>query len=168
MTLTLHRGVYDVPYVEEESATASRKRIAAARKGKQKPRGTKAPGTVTTADVADILEAHYALFTVYFETHETQIAEWFAESMSNTIDSLIAGAPPTIDPYGEAIQKVIAGFRTFIESREAETRGIPGVPTKAALQGVNHRLKRKRGERRPSFRDTGLMESAFVAWIEGN
>ena len=151
MTLTLHLGVYDVPYVEEESATASRKRIAAARKGKQKPRGTKAPGTVTTADVADILEAHYALFTVYFETHETQIAEWFAESMSNTIDSLIAGAPPTIDPYGEA-----------------ETRGIPGVPTKAALQGVNHRLKRKRGERRPSFRDTGLMESAFVAWIEGN
>jgi len=50
--------------------------------------------------------------------------------------------------------------------KEVEKLGIPGVPTKAALRGVNHRLKhpyRRRGAR-PSFVDTSLYMSSFKAW----
>ena len=42
---------------------------------------------------------------------------------------------------------------------------VDGVPTQAALEGKNSRLKVERGERRPSFIDGGLFKSSFVAWI---
>jgi len=47
-----------------------------------------------------------------------------------------------------------------------ETLGYPGVPTRAALMGVNSRLKKRRGKRRPSFRDTGLYQASFMAWVD--
>jgi len=73
------------------------------------------------------------------------------------------------DPYARAMSDLQHRFRRFISSREVERVGIPGVPTQAALRGVNHRLKhpyRKSNPRRPSFRDTGLYEASFRAWID--
>ena len=41
-----------------------------------------------------------------------------------------------------------------------------GVPTGAAKKGVNHRLKIRRGKRRPSFIDTGILRTNFVSWVD--
>jgi hypothetical protein len=53
--------------------------------------------------------------------------------------------------------------------QEIESMGLRGVPTKAALKGINHRLRhpyRKSNPRRPSFVDTGLYVASFRAWME--
>ena len=57
-------------------------------------------------------------------------------------------------------------MKQFISSGEMEKLGYPGVPTKAALMGVNHRLKKKRGPRRVSFIDTGQYQANLTNWVE--
>jgi hypothetical protein len=167
MTQILHLGVEDIPYVTTESPANSAKRIRAARQGRQPIRPAQAPGLVTTGDVAEELEARYHVIEIFFTLHEQQIADLFAQSLSDSIDDLLAGAPLAKDPYGGAKSEMIKLFRRFIESGEMEKLGYPGVPTRAALEGVNHRLKTTKGARRPSFRDTGLYEASFAAWIDG-
>lgn len=167
--LTLNLGVIDVNYVEGDGLSSQRKRIAKARQGKQRIR--KGNGGLTpnesTGDVADILENKYALFTVFFELCEEEIMGYLADALEGTIDDLLSGAPLSNNPYGAATERIVLRFRKFIENEEMDETGTPGVPTKAALQGVNHRLNIKHGARRPSFRDTGLMEASFAAWMSG-
>jgi hypothetical protein len=63
-------------------------------------------------------------------------------------------------------QKIDDTFHKFLDSKEMETLGIPGVPTAAALKGVSHRLKLKKGAPRPSFIDTGMYQAHFKSWVE--
>lgn len=165
VTLTLHLGVEDIPYNEPPTP----RRIAKVRRGKQRVRAkVKAVhGEQTTGDVATILEAHYHLFTIYFELHEEEIAGWVAESIAGATEDLMAGGAPSNNPFGAAMDRIKVGFTTFIDTQEMDGTGTPGVPTGAARRGVNHRLGIKKGLPRPSFRDTGLMESSFVAWMTG-
>ncbi len=67
-----------------------------------------------------------------------------------------------------ATEELGDAFRIFIDQKELDGV-IPGVPTQAALRGVNHRLMRpyaKSNPVRPSFKDTGLYEASFRAWVE--
>ena len=71
-------------------------------------------------------------------------------------------------------------FKQFLAMRQIEGFGIPGVPTQAALNGVNHRFKNPRGKwtgkgkdrkfqrnpRRPSFIDTGMYQASSKAWFD--
>lgn len=165
MGLTLHLGVIELPYVE---APTPQTRLPKARKGKQRPR--KPPvakaGGQTTGDVADILERKYHVMETFYEVHEEEIADDFAQAMAGALEDLLVGAPPSAQPYAAAESALQARFKTFLESKEMDELAVDGVPTKASLRGVNHRLKIKRGGPRPSFIDTGLYESSFVAWIE--
>jgi hypothetical protein len=143
--LTLHLGVLVQPY---RSSTAK----AAA---------------LTTADVAEILEAKYELMGTFYRVHQDVVMGAVARSMEGALESLMMGR--RVDTWGSATQVIQSEFRRFISSREAEKVGIPGTPTKAALRGVNHRLKHpyaKRNARRPSFRDTGLYMASFRAWVD--
>lgn len=160
---TLHLGVIELPYTEPNPKP---KRMAKARPGKQKPRKQRkaAPENQTTYDVAVILEGKYHVMETYFDLHEQEIGDAFAESMAGALESLVMGAPPARNPLASAEAAVEAGFKHFLETKEMDDTSTPGVPTKASLRGVNHRLKRKRGPSRPSFIDTGLYESSFKAW----
>jgi hypothetical protein len=130
---------------------------------------------VTTGDVAQILEAKYGLFSAFARVYQAQIAAAAVQSFQNAIQGMTRTGR-MVDPWGAATQMIQSDFRDFISTYEAERVGIPGTPTRAALMGVNHRLKHPYGRgrpgaprpnpRRPSFRDTGLLMTSFRAWAD--
>jgi hypothetical protein len=142
--LTLHLGVLVQPY---------------------RSRGKKA-SALTTGDVAEILEAKYGIMAAYYRVHEKDVAKMFENSVAGALESMIMGQ--RIDPFAGATQGIEAGFKQFLSSKEVERIGIAGVPTHAALMGVNHRMKNpyKRRARRPSFIDTGLYSASFKSWCD--
>ena len=149
---TLHLGVLDVPYTNEPSG--------------KRPSKT---SNSTTGDVAEILEAKYHVFEIFWQLHGQALADTMVESMAGGLESILMGAPVTIDPNGTAMAAIMQRFRDFLTNKEMDALGYPGVPTKAALTGVSHRFKDKKGAAgRPSFVDTGLYEASFKAWIEQN
>ena len=142
--LTLHLGVLVQPY---------------------RARGK--TGAVTTGDVARWLEERYGIMQAFYRVHGDDVSQAIEQSLGGAMESLLMGQQ--VDPWGRGTQAIQAAFRKFISSREAERVGIPGTPTKAALRGVNHRLRHpyaKRNRPRPSFRDTGLYEASFRAWVD--
>ena len=161
MTITLHLGVIDLPYTNETTP----KRLPKSRPGKQRPRAKKDP-VETTGDVAKVLEAKYHVIETFYDLHEEEIAQDFADEMTGALESLIMGAPVPADPLAGATSKLEQRFREYLDREEIAETATPGVPTKAALRGVNHRLKTNRGPRRPSFIDTGLYQSSFKAWTD--
>ncbi len=153
---TLHLGVIDIPY-------------ANAPKKNQRRAGT--AGTQTTGDVAEWLEADYHVMEIFFEAHRDDIAVDLEDSLAGALESALMGAANlgTFDPTGHAMSQIEDRFKNFLLSREIENIGVPGVPTQAALQGINHRLRhpyRRSNPRRPSFIDTGLYESSFKSWMD--
>lgn len=151
--MILHLGVTDIPYAGPPAADAGKR---------QKVPG----GTQTTGDVASFLEDKYHVMEVFFQGHDGDVAKALEESLAGSLESVLMGAPPSLDAFGKATGEVEALFRQFIDSQEIERLGIPGVPTQAALQGISHRRKSKRGPRRPSFVDTGLFTANFIDWID--
>lgn len=137
---TLHLGVIDLPYSDKSG--------------------------VTTGQVAEWLEDKYHPMELYYELHQQEVADDLAQSALGALESLLMGAPADLDPFGTGTGKIEKGFKHFLDAKEMEALGYPGVPTQAALKGVNHRLKKKRGPRRPSFIDTGLYQSSFKSWVD--
>jgi hypothetical protein len=122
---------------------------------------------LTTADVAQFLEKRYALMETFYRVHEKDVAKAIEGSLEGALSALLSGA--RVNPWARGMGQIETAFRDFISTREAERVGIPGTPTKAALRGVNHRLKHPyaaRNPRRPSFRDTGLYMASFRAWVD--
>lgn len=153
--MKLHLGVIELPYVDV--ATPSAKGAAAA------------ASTVNTADVARWLEEDYHVMEVFYELHKQEIADALALSMNDSLQNFMLGAKVPENPLLQAESTIEMLFRKFIEMQEMDSLGIPGVPTQASLDGVNHRFKSgyQKGSR-PSFRDTGLYESSFKAWFDAN
>ena len=138
---TLHLGVTDLPYafrVEGE----------------------------TTGEVAEILEARYEVMQTFFDRNEAKIAGALEASLAGALDTLLAGGPPAQNVLGAAESSIEELFKDFLTNREIEQPARDGIPTMAAVMGVNHRLKRKSGPRRPSFIDTGLYQASFKVWME--
>lgn len=79
------------------------------------------------------------------------------------INAIKFNAPLTSD---EQLADTMREFNLFLEREEMAGLDVDGVPTKAALEGRNSRLKKKRGPRRPSFIDGGLFKASFIAWVE--
>lgn len=161
MSRILHLGVVDVPYVDAETPAASRKRLKAG-----KP---PAPNELTTGDVAEILEAKYHVMEVFFNLHQEDVAKDLEKSVAGALETLFAGGPIYVDPFGGATSKIEERFRDFLTNREMERLGYPGVPTQAAIDGVNHRKKHpysSKNLRRPSFVDTGLYQASFKAEVD--
>jgi hypothetical protein len=150
---TLHLGVNDVPY----GFTADRGR---SKTGRQR--------ASTTGDVAEILEDKYHVMQVFFALHEGDVVAAMGESLQGSLESLLMGRPQGVSPPAAGEAEVQALFQRFLSDGEMERLGIPGVPTGAALKGVNHRRKHpyaKSNPSRPSFVDTGLFQSSFRAWV---
>ena len=153
---TLHLGVMVMPY---------RAKFRAKKSGKVgKP--------VDTGMVAEFLEADYGIMQAFAreDVHGKDIVRAIEDSLESALKTLVTMQPGGFaPPWNAGMGDIESAFRDFIDSREAERVGIPGTPTKAALAGVNHRLKhpyRKTNPRRPSFRDTGMYVRSFRAWVD--
>lgn len=132
---------------------------------------------MTTGDVATILESRYGIMGMFYLLHGDEIQHEIEEVFKDKVEALQLGRP--IDQFPIMLDGVEQSFRHFLDTRQMDGRA-PGVPTRASLQGINHRLKRPyaryvyRGARRtrkmrpsrPSFIDTGLYQSSFRAWID--
>lgn len=167
----LHLGVIDIPYAGPSYGPATKNtKIGQAKRGKANaPKASAAQTSVTTGDVAMILEDHYHIMETFFKTREAMIAAVATQSMQDAIDNLVMGAPVTIDPFGDLTNEIEKEFKQFLSLREMDHMGIAGVPTMAALKGVNHRFKHpyaKSNPERPSFIDTGLYQANFKAWVD--
>lgn len=122
--------------------------------------------SVTTFEVAEILEEKYQIFSNFWELHKGEIAPEIGEALAySLINHIQHGAPLT---SGELLGDTMRTFNIFLENEEMAGLAVDGVPTLAALDGRNSRLKQKYGERRPSFIDGGLFKSSFVAWIDND
>lgn len=124
-------------------------------------------GGQTTGDVAEILESKYAVMEGFWELHGDEVARHMEAGLAKTLEAILQGAPPTVDPFAGAMSETQQMFRKFLDNEEMA--GLAGgVPTQAALMGRSLRFKRKRGPRRPSFIDSGLYQDSFQAWVTGN
>ena len=165
MTITLHLGVTDIAYSWQEP-----RKVKVSAKPGRRPKPKPKVRVTTTGDVAEILEAKYHVIRNFVELHPEVIEPMLEASVRGAIENLMLGASTSNDPFGAATAKIETAFQKFIDTREMEGIGYPGVPTKAALKGINHRLLHpyaKANPRRPSFRDTGLYADSFIAWVTG-
>ncbi|MFW0766696.1 hypothetical protein ACN0IV_12735 [Trabulsiella odontotermitis] len=119
--------------------------------------------SATTYEVAEDLQDRYQIFTHFWEKHSKDIRYEVGEMLAYAlINHIQYGAPM---PGGDLLGETMKAFNIFLEGEEMSGLSVDGVPTLAALEGKNSRLKIERGERRPSFIDGGLFKSSFVAWI---
>jgi len=124
------------------------------------------PNGVSSFDVANILEDKYGLFSNFVEYGLDDLDKILAKSADDALASLMAGAP-NVDPFADAMQDIEHLFKEdYLSQQGVERIGIKGVPTKAALEGKSLRFKQKKGPRRPSFIDSGVLQSSFKAWTE--
>lgn len=138
---TLHLGVIDVPYEADKKSTG---------------------------DVAEILEAEYHIMETFFHAEEPAIIAALEQSIGDSLEDLLSRGRPGANSLAAAEQDIQTAFMKFIDSEEMAAIGVAGVPTLAALRGINHRLKHpyaKGNPRRPSFKDTGTFEQSFRAWL---
>lgn len=118
----------------------------------------------TTHQVADDLEDRYQLFTNFYHEHEEEIIREVNEAITlQLINHISYGAP--FDESEIILSGVVKAFSLFLEREEMAGLDVDGVPTLAALEGINSRLKIHHGPRRPSFIDGGLFISSVTAWI---
>jgi len=119
----------------------------------------------TTGNVATILEEKYGLFSKFADSQIDKIAENLSEGITGALESLMQGYVQT-NPFASATSQIDQDFRHFLDIEEMAKLGVPGVPTKAALMGKSIRFKRKAGPRRPSFIDSGVLQTSLKSWVE--
>jgi len=172
VSFTLHLGVIDVPYAfSSVNTTPVPKRAkgkAARGKALVKPATERKvqSGTETTGDVADWLETKYGVMAKFWELQGQVCADALGQSLVGYLQNQQLGAPAGSNPFAQGEDAIAQMFRQFLSDDEMAHAGVPGVPTQAALDGFNPRLKSKQGSPRPSFIATGLYQKSFRAWIE--
>jgi hypothetical protein len=165
--MILHLGVDDLPY---SNAPSTPRRQGKVRKRKRPMKARKGSGasSKTTGDVAEILERKYGIMAFFADAHMPEIAHELEESIAGQLENVLMGRPPGKLNFNKAESEIAVVFRNFLDAREMDNR-VAGVPTAAALAGVNHRLKhpyRKSNPERSSFVDSGTYQAAFRAWME--
>lgn len=166
MTVTLHLGVLD-PVRYTQGPEAPRRAVHKMRKGKAAAYMAPAAGQETVYDVAVILEEKYEILQTFADEYHDEIEKAVAHSVAGAIETLISSGEAPNNPFAGAEAEITEGMKTFLDIHGMD--GKPGVPTQAALKGVNHRLKRpnaKGNPARPSFIDTGTMQASYKAWID--
>jgi hypothetical protein len=149
---TLNLGVIEQPYTPPPAS-------------KRQRRSTR---TITTGDVAEILEAKYHIFEHFWQLHEADIIGDLTESYENALETFLLGGPVNLDPSGAATSKIEDRFKQMLSLRELDSLGYPGIPTAAALAGKSSRFKSgytKNRTPRPSFVDSGLLQASAKAWM---
>lgn len=137
---------------------------------------------------------HEHIARAFEESAKTAIEDIFSGKQTGAAEYMAGGSSEMFALTGDATQEIEDSFRIFIDQKELDFV-MPGVPTFASTGGeisvteysvdkagnpkvrtvrrqrgaVNHRLKHpyaKDNPPRPSFRDTGLYQASFRAWVE--
>lgn len=129
----------------------------------------------TTGEVAEALEKKYHLMQTFSEVYGSNLAAMLEEGVAASLNSMLNGGPIDKHPFEAGCAKIENLFRQSLTIKAYDGL-IPGVPTKASLEGVSNRFKNpryivKKGKKikrasRPSFVDTGLLQRNFAAWVE--
>lgn len=119
----------------------------------------------TTYSVGKTLEEKYGLFSRFADSESQKIADHLAESISGALETVLMGQGVK-DPFEAGTQQIDQDFRHFLDIEKMAQLGVAGVPTKAALMGKSIRFKRKTGPRRPSFIDSGTLQTSFKSWVK--
>lgn len=140
--MILHLGVIDFPYASA--------------------------GGLSTGKVAEYLEHKYHIMETFYHIHEAKINSYLEDAIHNSLQTMLSGQEVLPDELFESANSSIKkDFSVFLYTGEMERLGIPGVPTKASQLRRSLRFKAKKAKAtRPSFIDTGLYESSFIAWTE--
>ncbi len=159
-------GVNDIRYPDRPiQAERARRRLP---RGGVRWRRPRRPQSTTTGDVAEILERRYGLFSIFSLLNGKDITDAVENAALGQLENLLAGGPRRNRFIEDAdLQPIEEAFRKAIDDRAFDGR-MPGTPTKASLAGVNHRLAHPyaaSNPSRPSFLDTGLMQTNFRAWV---
>ena len=163
----IHLGVTDIPYSWGQKAaggiSAAKAMQAARRVDKGGAPPAVSPGNVTTYQVAAWLEQRYKLLQTFLALRERQIGADIETSLDRSMEIVAMGGP--VRPFASAISLIEDRFKNDLSLR-AFDGVIPGVPTHAAQMGWSHRFKYpyRRRPPRPSFIDTGLLQSSFRVW----
>lgn len=119
------------------------------------------PGA-TTHGVALALEENYHVMRTFYKLHREQIMADAVQTLTEQFSNMIrygVDVPDTV-----LLTEVKPAFSQFLNNKEMD--GMAGIPTLASLEGVNSRLKDKKGmPGRPSFIDGGLYVDSFQAWV---
>lgn len=121
--------------------------------------------SATTFEVAEDLERDYDLFTHFWGAHQKTIINEVGEALAWAIINHIQYGAPLAG--GQLLGETMKDFNIFLEREEMDGLAY-GVPTRAAREGRNTRLKQEYGDPRPSFIDGGLFKSSFVAWMDND
>lgn len=159
-------GVLDIPY---SNVPAPKTKTGGARQGgkaKARKASTAKIETTTTGEVAEWLENKYHLMEVFYLEYENEFADVVANGYAGAMETAMMSGHLVEDPLAGAASELEESFRYFITSQEVEGLGIPGTPTKAALEGKSSRFKSGHGPRRPSFIDTGQYVASFKTWFD--
>jgi hypothetical protein len=154
---TLQFGTLDVAYSQ-----------ASLRKAGINPGAFKS-SSVTTGDVAEILESQYHVMQTFYILKQERIAGFLANSMANALQDRLNGRTVGRNPMFDAEQQIEAAFRGFLDANEMNRLSVAltGTPVSAAaVAGVNPRKKHpyaKKNKARPSFIATGLYRASFRA-----
>ena len=162
-------GNVDIPYSHDPGEIKEKKKkIGRHRNAPRKPKAEGEKESISTGDVAEFLENKYHPYRIFVELHEEEIAKDIVDSIEGAFETFLQSGKIPESAFKSAESSIETRFKKFLTGKEMERIGYPGVPTKAALHGVNHRLKhpyRKRAPR-PSFIDTGLYQSTSAAEIK--
>jgi len=141
----------------------------------------------TTYTVGKDLEERYGLFSMFYNAHQQEIADLIAKDAAIGLEMMEKNMDVSVKSVfavsGQTITDKMHDFLTTQEvERVAGRYGEQGIPTKAALEGINSRTVNGRtpkkirkgqkfkkvvtGIRRPSFIDTGIFENSLKGWIE--
>lgn len=126
-------------------------------------------GGETTGQVALKLERRYRIMQRFAYAKDKIIREQLGQAVADGFDRLVSSGRLPPDIFADACSEIENEFRLFLDLRELDGAGDPGIPTLASLRGVNHRLAKpyaKTNPPRASFIDTGQMQASFKVWVE--
>lgn len=161
--LILSFGFEAVPYTGKASPLTSR--LGRPRRGSSQYGYGK-----TTVQVAKELEDQYGIVETFFQLEEQKITDLLEEAYVEEISEVVMMQRLTKRTRGistKETDKIEQSFRQSIDRRRFDGL-IQGVPTTASLRGVSHLLPQpysRKNSTRPSFKDTGLYQSSFRAWV---
>lgn len=122
----------------------------------------------TTGEVALRLEARYHIMQRFAAAYDDVIREELGKALAEGFEVLQTSGRPPKDAFAGAMAQIENRFRLFLDMRELDHAGDPGIPTKASLRGVNHRLAKPYSPSNPprsSFIDTGAFQNSMKAWV---
>lgn len=121
---------------------------------------------LSTGDLAEILEAKYHVMAHFAEMHGDDIAKALEVGLEGVLTNMLLGGPAPANAFDGGTSAIDDKFRHFLDMKEMDALGYPGIPTEASLLGVSSRFKKRRGPPRPSFVDSSQYQSAFKSWVD--